>query len=604
MYKIKYILIIFLISTSFIIASGNKDMLELGTAVYCDLHYDDLINWLDMAQHWHTGVYQYFEYLPNGNGRIRYTIMKAYSPFSCEDCSQNHNVDYAISTTNTGSSLNILRDYFKADFNLYGYDFSHYHGAYSDNNISANKRSSIAGTANALGAASIDYTWSDMLDVNDTWCGWWWCEDWNGEIYRIDELRCDGVVEYSYEKNNVIVSKAYYDCNHVSYRDNIATPDIDNVDYHNILHDGVYACSDFLDGYKGELCPRIQAGENHRGSGTDRSYFDPLISSSPITSNFSRTQYSDKIQLNFKVRDNASVKAYVLVQVKKTNESTWRTLIDKNNKKWKFREVDLTDWNGSYQYDYFHIPWCGKYDGGYYAAGNGNFNLKITIIDQGANYSDSYYSFSGTIPSLSVTISGPSSLNRNQMGTFTAHPSCGVPPYHYSWQYFPYCNDVDGPILPDAPVCGNWYNFGGDNQTVTHGDYYNFSVKVTVTDAANSTATATKYVSVSGNNASQSNLGKVASTENVLPIETRLTDNYPNPFNPTTIINYQLKESGFIILKVYDILGKEVATLANENKTAGFYGVSFDASSLPSGLYIYRMTVNDYVETKKMLLTK
>jgi len=135
MYKIKYILIIFLISTSFIIASGNKDMLELGTAVYCDLHYDDLINWLDMAQHWHTGVYQYFEYLPNGNGRIRYTIMKAYSPFSCEDCSQNHNVDYAISTTNTGSSLNILRDYFKADFNLYGYDFSHYHGAYSDNNI-------------------------------------------------------------------------------------------------------------------------------------------------------------------------------------------------------------------------------------------------------------------------------------------------------------------------------------------------------------------------------------------------------------------------------------------------------------------------------------
>jgi len=88
------------------------------------------------------------------------------------------------------------------------------------------------------------------------------------------------------------------------------------------------------------------------------------------------------------------------------------------------------------------------------------------------------------------------------------------------------------------------------------------------------------------------------------PNENKLVSNYPNPFNPTTTINYQLKESGFVTLKVFDVLGKKVAELVNENKSAGFYNVNFDAGNLPSGLYFYRMTVNDYVETKKMLLTK
>ena len=90
----------------------------------------------------------------------------------------------------------------------------------------------------------------------------------------------------------------------------------------------------------------------------------------------------------------------------------------------------------------------------------------------------------------------------------------------------------------------------------------------------------------------------------VLPTETKLLSNYPNPFNPSTTIKYQLKEPGFVTLKVYDILGKEVAALVNENKGAGYYSVHFDASKLSSGLYIYRLRVNNFVESKKMLLTK
>ncbi len=83
-----------------------------------------------------------------------------------------------------------------------------------------------------------------------------------------------------------------------------------------------------------------------------------------------------------------------------------------------------------------------------------------------------------------------------------------------------------------------------------------------------------------------------------------LYDNYPNPFNPATTINYQLPQTGFVTLKVYDILGKEVATLVNEQKNQGRYSVYFDASHLASGVYIYQIRVNDYVGSKKMLLLK
>jgi hypothetical protein len=83
-----------------------------------------------------------------------------------------------------------------------------------------------------------------------------------------------------------------------------------------------------------------------------------------------------------------------------------------------------------------------------------------------------------------------------------------------------------------------------------------------------------------------------------------LSQNYPNPFNPSTIINYQIPQDGFVTLKIYDILGKEVKTLVNEQKTIGRYKVKFDASDLASGIYIYQLKVNEFVLSKKMLLVK
>jgi hypothetical protein len=83
-----------------------------------------------------------------------------------------------------------------------------------------------------------------------------------------------------------------------------------------------------------------------------------------------------------------------------------------------------------------------------------------------------------------------------------------------------------------------------------------------------------------------------------------LNQNYPNPFNNFTVIYYSIPEEGFVILKVYNLLGKELAVLLNEEKQTGNYEVSFDATGLPSGIYFYRLQAGNYIETKKMVLMK
>ena len=83
-----------------------------------------------------------------------------------------------------------------------------------------------------------------------------------------------------------------------------------------------------------------------------------------------------------------------------------------------------------------------------------------------------------------------------------------------------------------------------------------------------------------------------------------LEQNYPNPFNPTTSIRYELGSRQFVQLKVFDLLGNEVATLVNEIKTAGNYEINFNASYLSSGVYFYKLTAGSLVETKKMILIK
>jgi len=98
------------------------------------------------------------------------------------------------------------------------------------------------------------------------------------------------------------------------------------------------------------------------------------------------------------------------------------------------------------------------------------------------------------------------------------------------------------------------------------------------------------------------------------PSEFKLYENYPNPFNPSTIIRYSIPEASFTSIKIYDALGKEVSSLVNESKSAGTYEVEFNASNLSSGIssrggyasgvYYYTLKAGSFTQTKKMILTK
>jgi hypothetical protein len=83
-----------------------------------------------------------------------------------------------------------------------------------------------------------------------------------------------------------------------------------------------------------------------------------------------------------------------------------------------------------------------------------------------------------------------------------------------------------------------------------------------------------------------------------------LNQNYPNPFNPATTISFTLPSKSFVSLKVFDLLGREVATLVNEQKSAGTYTQKWNAANVSSGIYFYRLQADKFTETKKLLLLK
>lgn len=97
---------------------------------------------------------------------------------------------------------------------------------------------------------------------------------------------------------------------------------------------------------------------------------------------------------------------------------------------------------------------------------------------------------------------------------------------------------------------------------------------------------------------------RVVGGSSALPKEYALLQNYPNPFNPVTVIRFEVPSSKFVTLKVYDLLGREVATLVNEAKQPGTYDVTFDATNLPSGVYFYRLTAGEFVATRKLVLLR
>ena len=89
-----------------------------------------------------------------------------------------------------------------------------------------------------------------------------------------------------------------------------------------------------------------------------------------------------------------------------------------------------------------------------------------------------------------------------------------------------------------------------------------------------------------------------------IPAGFAVSQNYPNPFNPSTEIIYSLPKAGMVTLRIFDILGREVATLVNEREDAGEHTVQWNAEGYPSGVYFYRIVAGDFLETRKMVLMK
>lgn len=120
-------------------------------------------------------------------------------------------------------------------------------------------------------------------------------------------------------------------------------------------------------------------------------------------------------------------------------------------------------------------------------------------------------------------------------------------------------------------------------------DFSNSSYGWAVGQAGTVLGTADRVTGVSNNNIA----GKYS-----------LSQNYPNPFNPVTNIKYQITNNGIVTLKVFDIMGREISTIVNEKQNSGTYEVKFNANSIPSGVYFYRLQAGNFTDTKKMLLIK
>ncbi|HXG00278.1 MAG TPA: alpha-amylase family glycosyl hydrolase, partial [Bacteroidota bacterium] len=155
-------------------------------------------------------------------------------------------------------------------------------------------------------------------------------------------------------------------------------------------------------------------------------------------------------------------------------------------------------------------------------------------------------------------------------------------------------------------------NFTPNDQTITNipwigsGTFYNIVDQSTLTVSGGSVPSLTvpAYTALFYSSFSDSVLNEVRRTDAELPRGYALLQNYPNPFNPATTIGFSIQVSGFVSLKVYDVLGREVATLVNGVLQPGNYEVTWNAAGVSSGVYLYRLVAGGFVETKKMVLAR
>ncbi|GBD86102.1 hypothetical protein BMS3Abin03_00011 [bacterium BMS3Abin03] len=154
---------------------------------------------------------------------------------------------------------------------------------------------------------------------------------------------------------------------------------------------------------------------------------------------------------------------------------------------------------------------------------------------------------------------------------------------------------------PEGGTSGNWVRIGFVEGAGTTTEINNYNYVDNVSDLnANSLIYRLKQIDYDGSY----KYSDEVFINDIAPATYQLLQNYPNPFNPTTIISYGIPVKSNVVLKVFDLLGNEVATLVNEEKPAGTYEVEWNASGLSSGVYFYRLVTDNFIEIKKMILVR
>lgn len=242
---------------------------------------------------------------------------------------------------------------------------------------------------------------------------------------------------------------------------------------------------------------------------------------------------------------------------------------------------------------------------------NSNFNLQPAITNQASGFANNYiYLFGGIQGGLLSKFIFKFELSSNTLSLLNVRLNkprsfCDVV-YLDNEQYYIIGGIDENNVLSEVDI------FDAGKLQINSGPSLNYSRKE---------LTAVKYQNsiyvfggIDNNNQPVKEIEKldvvtvIDQRENSIIADYRLYNNYPNPFNPSTIIKYSVPKESFVTIKIYNIIGEEIKTLVNENKAPGVYEIIFDSykdgNSLPSGIYLYNLQVAGFSQTKKMMLLK
>jgi hypothetical protein len=353
------------------LATGFETGFQLGDALY-----RDLLTRVGNAQHWHDGVFLGFSATTDGTGTL--LGIHAANGIGWSDAITYFSAAKSFSSPAANMATfmyDLRRDFLQAFAD--GHVNHPFHGARSTPGINRWDRKKIAVTASTFYGKNIWWTWVDMLDYKGT--------GWDGTVEDIDETRCDGVIEYCYEKQGLRVCGGK-DPDHRNQW-NIALPGKNHPENHEDFHNHAYN--------PGELCPRIQAGDQ----ANDTTFVvPPAVRPTIDYFNAFPFLYFFAPMISFKVSASASYRVYARVVVRKKDERTFHFAqtedpyggIGTPVGDWRLMETDLSTM----------AFWLGKTtDGPDYRGQNGAFEFRLQVIDQGGNVSDEH--------AVEVTIAWP-----------------------------------------------------------------------------------------------------------------------------------------------------------------------------------------------------